>query len=149
MSPCLGPTGTLTAAEQSFVAASERWDRDVGAYDHVQATRPRILSLALNDSPAGPAAWILEKWLTWSDPATRGRLSPDKLLTNVMIYWLTETVGSSMRLYLPATEPPLGPGESVTAPASVLIPHERTGMQDTAVVMAGGAVVRWAWARRW
>ena len=90
----------------------------------MQATRPRTLSLALNDSPVGLAAWILEKWLTWSDPATRGRLSPDELLTNVMIYWLTETIGSSMRFYVPATEPPLGPGEAITAPASVLIPHE-------------------------
>jgi pimeloyl-ACP methyl ester carboxylesterase len=124
MSPYLAPADTLTAAEQSFVAASTRWDHDVGAYDHVQATRPRTLSLALNDSPVGLAAWILEKWLTWSDPVTRDRLSPDELLTNVMIYWLTETIGSSMRFYAPATEPPLGPGEAITAPASVLIPHE-------------------------
>jgi pimeloyl-ACP methyl ester carboxylesterase len=124
MPPYLGPADTLTAPERSFVAASQRWDRDVGAYDHVQATRPRTLSLALNDSPAGLAAWILEKWLTWSDPATRDRLSPDELLTNVMIYWLTETIGSSMRFYVPATEPPLRPGEAITAPASVLIPHE-------------------------
>jgi len=94
------------------------------AYDHVQATRPRTLSFAFNDSPSALAAWILEKWLTWSDPATRDRLSPDELLTNVMIYWLTETIGSSMRYYVPATEPPLGPGEAITAPASVLIPHE-------------------------
>ena len=78
MSPYLAPAGTLTAAEQSFVAASKRWDRDVGAYDHVQATRPRTLSLALSDSPAGLAAWILEKWLTWSDPGTRGRLQPGR-----------------------------------------------------------------------
>jgi pimeloyl-ACP methyl ester carboxylesterase len=124
MSPYLGPADTLTAAEQSFVTASNRWDRDVGAYDHVQATRPRTLSHALNDSPVGLAAWILEKWLTWSDPVTRGRLSRVDLLTNVMIYWLTETIGSSMRLYVPATEPPLGSGEAITAPASVLIPHE-------------------------
>jgi pimeloyl-ACP methyl ester carboxylesterase len=124
ISPYLSPADKLTAAEQSFVDASQRWDHDVGAYDHVQATRPRTLSLALNDSPAGLAAWILEKWLTWSDPATRDRLSPDELLTNLMIYWLTQTIGSSMRFYVPATAPPLGPGEAITAPASVLIPHE-------------------------
>jgi len=124
ISPYLSPADKLTAAEQSFVDASQQWDRDVGAYDHVQATRPRTLSLALNDSPVGLAAWILEKWLTWSDPATRDRLSPDDLLTNVMIYWLTQTIGSSMRWYVPATRPPLGPGEAITAPTSVLIPHE-------------------------
>jgi pimeloyl-ACP methyl ester carboxylesterase len=124
ITPYLDPADPLTAAEQSFIAASQRWDRDVGAYDHIQATRPRTLALALNDSPAGLAAWILEKWLTWSDPATRGKLSPDDLLTNVMIYWLTQTIGSSMRYYVPATAPPLGPGEAITAPAAVLIPHE-------------------------
>jgi pimeloyl-ACP methyl ester carboxylesterase len=124
ISPYLGPKDTLTAAEQSFVQASERWDRDVAAYDHIQATRPRTLSLALNDSPVGLAAWILEKWLTWSDPVTRDRLSPDELLTNVMIYWLTQTIGSSMRLYVPATAAPLGAGEAITAPTSVVIPHE-------------------------
>jgi pimeloyl-ACP methyl ester carboxylesterase len=124
IAPYLGPADKLTAAERSFVDASQRWDHDAGAYDHVQATRPRTLSLALNDSPAGLAAWILEKWLSWSDPATRDRLSPDELLTNVMIYWLTQTIGSSMRFYVPATAPPLGPGEAITAPASVLIPHE-------------------------
>jgi pimeloyl-ACP methyl ester carboxylesterase len=124
ISPYLGPTDRLTPAEQSFVDASDRWHRDLGAYDHVQATRPRTLSVALNDSPVGLAAWILEKWLTWSDPATRDRLSPDDLLTNVMIYWLTETIGSSIRLYVPATAAGLGPGQAVTAPTSVLIPHE-------------------------
>jgi pimeloyl-ACP methyl ester carboxylesterase len=124
ISPYLGPTDTLTPAEQSFVDASDRWDRDIGAYDHVQATRPRTLSFALNDSPAGLAAWILEKWLTWSDPATRDRLSPDDLLTNVMIYWLTQTIGSSMRLYTPATAAGLGPGGAITTATSVLIPHE-------------------------
>jgi pimeloyl-ACP methyl ester carboxylesterase len=124
MSPYVATGDTLTAEEQSFVAASNRWDRDAGAYDHVQATRPRTLSLALNDSPVGLAAWILEKWLTWSDPATRAELGPDELLTNVMIYWLTETIGSSMRWYVPAAEPPLGRGEAITAPASVLNPHE-------------------------
>lgn len=41
-----------------------------------------------------------------------------------MIYWLTQTIGSSMRYYVPATAPPLGPGEAITAPAAVLIPHE-------------------------
>jgi pimeloyl-ACP methyl ester carboxylesterase len=124
ISPYVTPADTLTAAEKSFIAASEEWDRDAGGYDHVQATRPRTLALALNDSPVGLAGWILEKWLTWTDPATRGQLSPDVLITNVMIYWLTETIGSSMRYYVPSTNPRLGPGEAITAPSSVLIPHE-------------------------
>ena len=66
----VGHADALTPAEQSFVDASARWERDVCAYDHVQATRPRTLTFGLNDSPAGLAAWILEKWLSLSDPAT-------------------------------------------------------------------------------
>jgi pimeloyl-ACP methyl ester carboxylesterase len=124
ISPYVGHADALTSAEQSFVDASARWERDVCAYDHVQATRPRTLTFGLNDSPVGLAAWILEKWLSWSDPATRDRLEPDELLTNVMVYWVTETIGSSMRFYVPATAPPLGPGEAIRMPTSVLIPHE-------------------------
>jgi len=52
------------------------------------------------------------------------RVSPDELLTNVMIYWLTQTIGSSVRYYVPATAAPLNPGEAITAQTTVLIPHE-------------------------
>src|SRR6266536_598879 len=66
---------------------------------------------------------ILEKLLTWSDPATRGKLAADDLLTTVMIYWVTETIGSSIRLYALPPEP-FGPDDVVTVPTSVLAPHE-------------------------
>jgi pimeloyl-ACP methyl ester carboxylesterase len=113
----------LTDAERAYVAADREWDETEGAYAHVQATRPQILAYGLNDSPLGLAGWILEKFLTWSDPATRDRLSADDLLTTVMIYWITETISTSMRRYaLPYT--PLKPTEAVLAPTSVLLPHE-------------------------
>jgi pimeloyl-ACP methyl ester carboxylesterase len=108
-------------ADPASEAASRRWERDRGAYAHVQATRPQTLAYGLNDSPVGLAAWILEKCLTWSDPATRGRLSPDDLLTTVMIYWITQTIGSSMRLYAVDSAPP---GEVVAVPASVVVTRE-------------------------
>ncbi|HEY5988129.1 MAG TPA: epoxide hydrolase [Streptosporangiaceae bacterium] len=124
LSPYVGAdTASLNAAEQAYRAAEEQWDRTEGAYAHVQATRPQTLSYGLNDSPLGLAAWILEKFLTWSDPATRWRLSADDLLTTVMLYWATETIGSSVRLYA-LRSAPLGPHELVTAPTSVLAPHE-------------------------
>jgi pimeloyl-ACP methyl ester carboxylesterase len=123
--PYLGPgTAPLTPAEQAYRAAAAEWDSAEGAYAHVQATRPQTLVYGLNDSPAGLAAWILEKFLTWSDPACRGRLRADDLITNVMIYWATETIGSSIRLYTPSSAPPLGPGDLITAPTSVLIANE-------------------------
>ncbi|MFF0267302.1 epoxide hydrolase family protein [Kribbella sp. NPDC004536] len=110
-------------AEQTYDSASEAWGQLHGAYAHVQETRPHTLAYALNDSPVGLAAWIAEKFLTWSDPATRSALTDDDLLTTVMIYWCTETIGSSMRLYAlrDGARDELQP---VPVPASVLVPNE-------------------------
>ncbi len=75
-------------------------------YVHLQRTKPQTPAFALTDSPAGLAAWILEKWWRWSDLAddsgTRELLSvypADDLLTTVAIYWFTASIGPSMRLY--------------------------------------------------
>ncbi|CAH1242718.1 EPHX1 [Branchiostoma lanceolatum] len=76
-------------------------------YMHIQATKPDTVGFALNDSPVGLAAYILEKFSTWTNPANRdlsdGGLekyyTKDELLTSVMIYWLTGTITSSMRFY--------------------------------------------------
>jgi pimeloyl-ACP methyl ester carboxylesterase len=122
--PYLPKDAELTAAEQTYAEVGERWQAEHGAYHHVQATRPRLLAAALNDSPQGLAAWLLEKWLTWSDPATRDRIDADVLIGNVMLYWVTETIGSSARLYLPASAVPFGPDDRITVPTSVLVPHE-------------------------
>ena len=70
-------------------------------YAQIQSTRPQTLGYGLNDSPAGLAAWIIEKFRAWCD--CRGDIesafTKDELLTNVMIYWVTETISSSTRLY--------------------------------------------------
>jgi pimeloyl-ACP methyl ester carboxylesterase len=122
--PVLGPGAPpLSEDERAYLAADEEWNRTEGAYAHIQATRPQILAHALGDSPAGLAAWILEKWLTWSDPATRDRLSTVDMLTNVMLYWVTGSIGSSIRLYTPQTAR-LSDGDVVRVPTSVLAPHE-------------------------
>ncbi|NEA30578.1 epoxide hydrolase family protein [Streptomyces sp. SID13031] len=117
------PDEVLDDAALAYDAAGTQWDQTHGAYAHVQETRPQTLTYALNDSPTGLAAWILEKFLTWSDPATRTGLSDDDLLTTVMIYWCTQTIGSSMRLYALQDQPrdEFGP---VLVPASVLVPNE-------------------------
>jgi pimeloyl-ACP methyl ester carboxylesterase len=114
------PGAALTGAEERYLAASREWDRTEGAYAHVQQTRPHTLAFALTDSPVGLAAWILEKWLTWSDPASTP--SADLMLTNVMLYWLTDTIASSTRLY--ALSSPPGPRDVIQVPASVLVPNE-------------------------
>jgi pimeloyl-ACP methyl ester carboxylesterase len=99
------PTGEgtrpLTEAESAYVAQVRGWDAVERGYSAIQSTRPQTLGYALNDSPAGLAAWILEKWRAWSD--SDGDLdthfSRDFLLTLLTLYWVTETITPSMRDY--------------------------------------------------
>ena len=100
--PYLGPgSRPLTAAEQAHSDQRERWQQSEGGYSHIQGTKPQTLSYGLNDSPAGLAAWIVEKYRTWSDcnGDVESRYSKDELLTTVTIYWATQTIGSSVRMY--------------------------------------------------
>ena len=77
-------------------------------YSQLQGTKPQTLGYSLNDSPAGLAAWIVEKFRTWSDSGgdVEKRFTKDELLTNVMIYWVTETGPSSVRLYYESRRDP-------------------------------------------
>ena len=91
----------LSGAEQAHSAQRERWFLDEGGYNHIQGTKPQTLSYGLNDSPAGLAAWIIEKYRTWSDchGDIESRYTKDELLTIVTIYWVSNTIGSSVRMY--------------------------------------------------
>jgi microsomal epoxide hydrolase len=83
------------------MAASRAFRAAESAYAEVQRTKPDSLTVAQNDSPAGLAAWIVEKFRTWGD--THGEIesafSKDDLLTNVMLYWVTESAPSAARIY--------------------------------------------------
>ena len=63
------PTEPLTAAERAFLAATAHWDATQRGYSFIQGTQPQTLAYGLTDSPAALAAWILEKWRSWADPA--------------------------------------------------------------------------------
>lgn len=91
----------LTDAEQAFVQKAQGWGQSEMAYAMLQASKPQTLSYGLNDSPAGLAAWIVEKFQRWGDTGgeVEARFDRDDLLTNIMIYWVTETISSSVRLY--------------------------------------------------
>ena len=91
----------LSLAEKKFFKKVETWQRDEGAYAMIQGTRPSTISPSLNDSPAGLAAWIVEKFQRWSDCGghVEKRFSKDELLTNIMLYWVTQTIGSSFQPY--------------------------------------------------
>ena len=95
------PAPPLTDAEQEFIRLARRWYEDEGGYFHIQRTKPQTLGLGLNDSPAGLAAWIIEKFRTWSDCDGNPEISytRDELLTNIMIYWVNQSAASSVRHY--------------------------------------------------
>jgi pimeloyl-ACP methyl ester carboxylesterase len=100
------PTGqedysTLSEAEQQFVGFNQRWLFSEGAYIMIHTTKPQTLGYGLNDSPAGLASWIIEKFYSWSDckGSIENRFTKDELLTNIMIYWATQTINSSIRMY--------------------------------------------------
>jgi len=94
----------LSTAEKRFIEKSEEWQRQEGAYAMIQSTRPQSLALGLNDSPAGLASWIVEKFRSWSDCKgnIEARFTKDELLTNITLYWVTETINSSFWLYYDA-----------------------------------------------
>lgn len=95
----------MSEAERGFMAASQRWLYTDGTYVMLLSTKPQTAAYGLNDSPVGLAAWQIEKFRSWSDcnGDVESRFSKDELLTNVMIYWLTGTIGSSFRMYFENT----------------------------------------------
>ena len=100
--PYLGPGAReLTEAEKTLIREREEWQRAEGGYAHIQGTKPQTLAYGLNDSPTGLAAWIVEKYRTWSDcdGDVERRFTRDELLTTVTIYWVTESISSSTRMY--------------------------------------------------
>lgn len=91
----------LTDEEQADLAAMGQFQREESGYALEQGTKPQTLGVALNDSPAGLLAWIVEKFRSWSDCGghPENSYTRDQLITNVMMYWVTQTITSSARLY--------------------------------------------------
>jgi pimeloyl-ACP methyl ester carboxylesterase len=110
----------LTEAEQAYLAAGQAWGMSEGAYAMIQSTKPTTVAVGLGDSPAGLAAWIVEKLRSWSDcdGNVERRFSRDEILTWVTLYWVTNTIGSS---FLPYVEYDSGSDEMVTVPTGVTI----------------------------
>ena len=91
----------LTEPEKGAMAALQHYQQWDSGYSKQQSTRPQTLGYGLVDSPAGQAAWILEKFWSWTDCDGHPEkvLTRDELLDNVMLYWLPATGASSARLY--------------------------------------------------
>lgn len=111
----------LSGPEQAYAGAIQQWFFAHGAFNLVHATKPESLAFAMNDSPVGLAAWIMSfmAGMGVADDADK-RFGRDELITNIMIYWLTETAGSSFRVYSQnAMQPPTIKGTNTGVPVAV------------------------------
>jgi pimeloyl-ACP methyl ester carboxylesterase len=121
--PYLEAETKLTPPEEGFLKHASDWFEQSGAYAHIQRTQPQTAAYGLNDSPAGLAAWISEKFRNCSDcdGELYRRFTRDELLTNVTLYWMTETIYSSFRLYYESRKAPLqfGLGDFVAVPCAI------------------------------
>ncbi|MEN1986471.1 epoxide hydrolase family protein [Paenibacillus hubeiensis] len=120
----------LSEEERQYRKNAAEWIAKEGGYMTLQSTRPQTLAYGLSDSPAGLAAWLMEKFRAWSDCGgdLLNTFSSDELITHIMIYWVTNTAGSSARMYYENanTLPPLARIEVPTGlalfPADILLP---------------------------
>lgn len=111
----------LTPPEQAYAGAIQQWFFAHGAFNLVHATKPQSIAFAMNDSPVGLAAWIMSfmAGMGHGDEAD-ARFGRDELLTNIMIYWLTETAASSFRTYNQnMLQPPTIMGQNTGIPVAV------------------------------
>ena len=99
----------LSPEEVKRVRERRQFRKDDHGYSQIQGTKPQTLGYGLNDSPAGLAAWIIEKFRTWSDCQgdVESRFTKDELLTNIMTYWVTHSITSSTRIYFENRHSPI------------------------------------------
>jgi len=130
------PMEGVTPEEAADLAEMADFQKNETGYQQIQGTKPQTLGYSLNDSPAGLAAWIVEKYRSWSDCGgdVERRFSKDELLTNATIYWVTETINSSLRLYCetmrsgrfgPLDEPVPVPMAGAIFPREIIKPPKR------------------------
>ncbi|HEY3005173.1 MAG TPA: epoxide hydrolase, partial [Kribbellaceae bacterium] len=125
----------LTEEENARLARLGQYDAELAGYMKIQATRPQTLAYGLTDSPTGLLAWIVEKFKEWTDSAAvpEDAVDRDVILTNVTLYWLTATAGSSARIYyetvhatgLRRQEPSATPTGVAVFPADLFLPIRR------------------------
>ena len=131
LQPYLG-TGSkpLTENEYAHNNRTKKWMAREGAYYRMHSTKPQTLSYGLNDSPVGLASWIIEKYYAWSDcdGDIESSFTKDELLVTLTIYWVTETINSSIRMYLEYQKlndqhiyNHLKKSEKITTPARIVV----------------------------
>jgi pimeloyl-ACP methyl ester carboxylesterase len=116
----------LTESEQERLARFKKFEQEMSGYMSIQGTRPQTLAYGLADSPVGQLAWIVEKFIEWTDPTAdlpEDAVDRDQMLTDVSIYWFTDTAGSTANLYYETYHDPsmFAPRERGTVPTGVAV----------------------------
>ncbi|MFG3704723.1 epoxide hydrolase family protein [Micromonospora sp. NPDC047670] len=142
-----GDPAEAAALSDEDRARLERFSRvepELSGYAKIQGTRPQTLAYGLTDSPVGQLAWIVEKFMEWTDSkqSPDDAVDRDHLLTNVMLYWLTGTAGTSANLYYetfhPATPPANQRSRTPTGvavfPGDTVLPVRRLAERDNHII---------------
>jgi epoxide hydrolase len=135
---------TLTEVEKARLARLDRWNKEGSGYFQVFSTRPQTIAYALSDSPAGQLAWIVEKFKEWTHPSDElpeAAIDRDLMLTNVMLYWLTGTIGSAAHLYYENMHSGTWHESPATTPTGVAAFAEDVSIQRYAE--AGNNITHW------
>lgn len=133
---------------RDYIGRLRAWWDSEGGYNHQQGTKPQTLGFGLTDSPVGLAAWILEKFRTWSDWASDGDFERlfgrDDLLDNVMLYWSGSIAGST-RIYLESRARPLSlsPANRVAPPVAVALFPKEIPQPPRALAEGALNIARW------
>ena len=116
-------TPPLSQEEAEYLHGREEWWNQHGAYSHILSTTPQTYGYGLNDSPVGLASLLVEKFRDWSDcnGNVETRFTKDEMLTNISIYWFTQTITSSMRIYYENQRNPwlISPQSRVQVPCAI------------------------------
>ena len=142
------PAADNTEEERRYLETLDYWTREEAGYTLIQGTKPQTLSFALTDSPAGLAAWLVEKFRTWSDCGgdVESAINRDRMLANVMLYWLTGAIGSSFWPYYARLHGSqlLPPGATVNVPTGYAeFPHEIVKPPRAAAARVFTDIRRW------
>ncbi|MBF9129400.1 epoxide hydrolase [Plantactinospora sp. S1510] len=138
---------TLIDADRARLDQLFRAEPEMSGYAKLQGTRPQTLAYALTDSPVGQLAWIVEKFKEWTDStdAPEDGVPRDLLLTNVMLYWLTRTAGSSANIYYETSHPTaVTPPRRLTVPTGVAVFGHDVALPVRRLAERDNNIVHWS-----
>jgi microsomal epoxide hydrolase len=141
--------GTASTEERTFLRQLGDFLKEETGYQWIQGTKPQTLAFALTDSPAGLAAWIVEKFRTWTDCGgdPEAAVSRDEMLANIALYWFTGAIGSSFWPYYARMHGPwpIREGEPIAVPMGYAeFPKEILSPPRSLAARTYGDIRRWS-----